>query len=72
MQVKTFEMNGVAIVDAGGKVDWNYVKDTPQINIVDNNHSHATRYYTKTEIDSRISSLTSALNQLQAKVNAIK
>jgi hypothetical protein len=72
MQVKTFEINGNNVVDAAGKVDWNFVKDTPQISITDNNHSHATRYYTKTEVDSRISSLNDALNQLQIKVNNIK
>lgn len=72
MQVKSFVINGNNVVDAAGKVDWNFVKDTPQINIVDNSHSHAARYYTKSEIDSRITSLNAALTQLQTKVNNIK
>ena len=72
MDVKTFDIGGVNIVDAGGRADWNYVKDTPTISITDNNHSHATRYYTKAEVDTRIASLTSALNDLQTKVNNLK
>ncbi len=72
MQVKTFEINGIEIVDSGGRVDWNYVIETPKITITSNAHTHNDRYYVKSEVDLRITSLQKALNSLQEKVNKIK
>ena len=72
MQVKTFEINGIEIVDSGGRVDWNYVVETPRVIITSNAHTHADRYYVKSEVDLRITSLQKALNSLQEKVNKIK
>jgi hypothetical protein len=71
MTVETFEVNGNSIIDAAGRVDWNYVKNTPSISITNNNHSHANRYYTESEVNDRINSLDTALASLQDKVNAL-
>lgn len=72
MQVKTFEINGVEIIDSGGRVDWNHVIETPSETITSNDHTHADRYYVKSEVDLRIASLQKVLNSLQEKVNKIK
>ena len=71
MIVQTFEVNGNSIIDAAGRVDWNYVKNTPSISITDNNHSHSNRYYTEAEVNERINSLDTALASLQTKVDQL-
>lgn len=72
MDVKTFEISGIEIVDAGGRADWNYVIETPTIVITSNAHYHDDRYYRKADVDARISSLDIALASLQTKVNELK
>jgi hypothetical protein len=71
MQIKTFIVNGTEVVDSGGRADWNNVKETPTINITSNAHSHSDRYYTETEVNDRINSLTIALDSLQSKINSL-
>jgi len=69
MIVLELEISGQSIVSEAGDIDWGIVKNTPHINITDNNHSHNDRYYTHSEVDSRISSLTTAIDGLEEKVN---
>ena len=68
MILLTLEMNGKTIMDSVGSIDWGFVKNTPTITITDNNHNHNDRYYTKSEIDDRISSLTTSIDGLDEKV----
>ena len=68
MILLTLEMNGQTLMDSVGSIDWGFVKNTPTITITDNNHSHNDRYYTKVEIDNRISSLTASVDGLDEKV----
>ena len=68
MILLTLEMNGQTIMDSVGSIDWGFVKNTPTIIITDNNHNHNDRYYTKVEIDNRISSLTTSVDGLDEKV----
>ena len=69
MIVRILEINNNKITDNNGKIDWSIVKNTPTIEITSNSHLHNDRYYTKTEVDNRISSLTLAVDELENKVN---
>ena len=69
MIILELEISGQSAVSEAGDIDWGIVKNTPQVNITNNNHSHTDRYYTQSEVDSRISSLISAIDGLEEKVN---
>jgi len=71
MTVKTFEINGVAVVRADGTIDWDKVYNVPVVNNTDNNHTHGDRYYTIAEVLSRISSATDAIDDLIEKVDLL-
>jgi len=68
MLVLTLEMNEQELVNDVGDIDWGYVKNAPTVNITNNNHDHTDRYYTKSDVDSRITSLTAAVNGLDEKI----
>ncbi len=68
MTVLTLEMNGQELINEVGDIDWGYVKNTPTVSITDNNHSHTDRYYSRGDVDSRITSLTSAVDGLDVKI----
>ena len=69
MKVNTLSINNKSIMDEVGNIDWGLVVGAPLIIIEDNNHLHNDRYYTKSEVDSRISSLILAIDGLEEKVN---
>jgi hypothetical protein len=69
MYVKNLEINTISITDEVGKIDWGIVINTPVIEITDNNHSHDDRYYRLSEVDDRVASLESAIDDLEEKVD---
>jgi hypothetical protein len=71
MNIQELKINGVKILDATNKIDWSVVKNTPTIYIASNTLVHTARYYTFTEVDSRIASLKTAVDNLTAKINAL-
>jgi len=68
MTLLTLEINGQSITNEVGDIDWSIVKNTPNVVITSNAHSHTDRYYTKADVDSRITSLTAAVDVLDEKV----
>jgi len=68
MTLQSLEINSVSITDEVGNIDWGFVINTPIIDISDGSHSHNDRYYLHAEVDSRISSLTIAIDDLEEKV----
>lgn len=71
MNVQSLKVNGVIILDATNRIDWSVVKNTPTIYIASNTIVHTARYYTYTEVDSRIASLKTAVDGLTAKINLL-
>jgi len=69
MIVSELIINGQELVNTVGDIDWGVVKNTPTIAITSNAHSHTDRYYTLSEVDTRISSLTTAVDGLEEKVS---
>lgn len=69
MQVEELFINSKSILNDAGEIDWGIVKNTPSIVINDNKHSHDDRYYRKSDIDSRIKSLKSSIDDLTEKVD---
>ncbi len=68
MIVLTLEMNEQELVNEVGDIDWGYVKNAPTVQITSNAHSHTDRYYTKSDVDNRITSLTIAVDGLDEKI----
>lgn len=71
MTIIELNIAGSTIMDEVGNIDWGIVINTPNIIIHDNSHSHNDRYYTKDEVDSRISSLAAAVDDLEIKVTEL-
>ena len=71
MIVKELKINNSDVLDDTGKIDWIKVKNTPTINITSNAHTHDDRYYQKPDVDSRINSLNSAVNDLDGRVRSL-
>jgi len=68
MQLLTLEINGQSILDEVSNINWSFVKNAPTVNLDDSNYDYTGRYYTQTEIDSRVSSLTTAVDVLEQKI----
>lgn len=71
MNILELKINNNLILDATNKIDWSIVKNTPSIVITSNAHYHDDRYYRIADVDSRITSLTLAVDGLTAKVDAL-
>ena len=56
-------------LDGSGQFDWGKVYGTPVANITSNSHTHWDRYYSKNDVDLRVSSLEKSLNSLQEKID---
>ena len=68
MTIIELNIAGSSIMNEVGDIDWGIVINTPNISITDNAHSHDDRYYTQSEVNDRISSLTTAVDDLEIKV----
>lgn len=68
MVIIELNIAGSQIMNEVGDIDWGIVNNTPTISITDNAHSHDDRYYIRADVDSRISSLTTAVDDLEIKV----
>ncbi len=68
MTVIELEIAGSSIMNEVGDIDWGIVVNTPNIEITSNDHSHDDRYYTQPDVNARISSLTTAVDDLEIKV----
>jgi uncharacterized protein YlaI len=71
MNVKEILINNIEVLDNNNQIDWARVKNAPITQITDPNHNHDTRYYTKSEIDDRINSLISSVDDLEEKINTL-
>jgi len=69
MQLLSLEINGQSILDEVGDIDWGFVKNAPTVNLDDSNYDYTNRYYTKSEIDSRIALLKASVDTLEKKIN---
>lgn len=71
MTVIELNIAGSTIMNEVGDIDWGIVVNTPNISITSNAHSHDDRYYTQAEVNSRITSLTTAVDDLEVKVTEL-
>jgi len=71
MKVQQLKINNKNLLREDGTIDWFDVYNVPIVSITNNNHTHDDRYYRISEVNSRISSATTAIEDLIEKVDLL-
>jgi len=69
MKVQELIINEQNMINAAGELDWSNVYNAPMIQITDSNHNHNERYYSKNDVDLRMTILETQITTLIDKLD---